>query len=60
MTLDQLRAELKRGTLCGPRAPTLPRSALGGQLERRLLQIATNRQTGPRLQLPQQLMPVLP
>jgi hypothetical protein len=60
MTLDQLRKELKRGTLCGPKAPTLPSNALGGQLERGLLQIATDRQTGPRLQLPQQLMPVLP
>ncbi|MDR6445568.1 UNVERIFIED_ORG: hypothetical protein ABIC54_004288 [Burkholderia sp. 1263] len=60
MTLDQLRRELQRGTLCGPDTPALPGVALGGQLACALLEIASRRSTGPRLQLPREQMPVLP
>ncbi|MDR3386901.1 MAG: hypothetical protein P4L92_07595 [Rudaea sp.] len=60
MTLDQLRLELQRGTLCGPDIPALPSVALGGQLACALREIAASRSTGPRLQLPREQMPVLP
>jgi hypothetical protein len=60
MTLDQLRLELQRGTLCGPDIPAVPGVALGGELASALLEIATRRSIGPRLQLPRDQMPVLP
>lgn len=60
MTLDQLRLELERGTLCGPSAPGIKNEALGGQIAINLRMIATARTNGPRLQLPREHMPVLP
>ncbi|MGF6976384.1 hypothetical protein QFZ94_004834 [Paraburkholderia sp. JPY465] len=60
MTLEQLRTELESGTLGGPTTPAVPSTALGSPLNRRLLEIATRRVPGPRVQLPRELMPVLP
>ncbi|MGQ7939105.1 hypothetical protein [Paraburkholderia sp. D1E] len=60
MSLDQLRLELLRGTLCGPDIPGIQIDALGGQLAKGLREIAASRTAGPRLQLPREQMPVLP
>lgn len=60
MTLEQLRLELQRGTLCGPDIPAIASDALGGQLVRNLREIVTGRSAGPRLQVPREQMPVLP
>jgi hypothetical protein len=60
MTLEQLRAELMQGTLCGPDVPAISADALGGRVAQQLREIAAQTRQGPRLQLPQQQMPVLP
>lgn len=60
MSLEQLRLELLRGTLCGPDIPGIQIESLGGQLAKSLREIAANRAAGPRLQLAREQMPVLP
>jgi hypothetical protein len=60
VTLEQLRAELERGTLCGPSAPGIQNDALGNKSARDMRDIATARKGGVRIQLPREQMPVLP
>lgn len=60
MTLDQLRLELQRGTLCGPSAPGIQNDALGNKSARNIRDIATARKGGARIQLPREQMPVVP
>jgi hypothetical protein len=59
MTLEQLRADIARGTLPAG-THTVDRSLIDTPLANKLFRIAEQRHNGPRLQLPHNHMPILP